>query len=95
MMPQDNEEARRARARKRVHSIKAFAIHATVFALVNAILIAVNIANGPPWWAQWPFIGWGLGVLGHAIAVYARTPQRLASWEERKIEELIKRDTAS
>lgn len=94
MTDEQNMALRRAQARKRLEAIKGFAVHATIFALVNAILIAINVVSGPPWWAQWPLIGWGLGVIGHAIAVYGRTPQQVTEWEERKIQQMVKRDSA-
>jgi hypothetical protein len=36
----------------------------------------------------WPFLGWGIGLLGHAWAVYGQTPRVIAEWQERKTEEL-------
>lgn len=94
MTDEQDMARRRAAARKRLEAIKGFTIHATVFALVNAILVGLNVFNGPPYWAQWPLIGWGFGLIGHAIAVYGRTPRQVSDWEERKIQQLMKRDTA-
>jgi hypothetical protein len=66
--------------------------HLAIFVLVNAMLITLNAVNGGTWWAQWPLIGWGIGLLGHAVAVFGRSPTFIAEWERRKVRELIKHD---
>jgi hypothetical protein len=38
--------------------------------VVNAILIAINALSPGVWWAQWPLIGWGIGLVGHGLAVF-------------------------
>ena len=40
---------------------------------------------------QWPFLGWGIGILGHAFAVFWRSPAALARWEQRKIDDVKRR----
>jgi hypothetical protein len=76
-------------AKAHVEALKGFYIHATVFAIVMSALVAVDAANGDSWWVQWPLIGWGLGVLGHAYLVFQPRNKSLTSWEERKIRETI------
>jgi hypothetical protein len=76
----------RAAARRRVEEIKAFYVHLFVFVLVIALLIAVNVLFSDVWWVQWVVLGWGTGVAAHAFAVFG-----LASWEDRKIEEITQR----
>ena len=73
---------------RQVAAIKGFYIHLAVFTLVMALLLVINIAPGGDWWVQWPFLGWGIGVLGHAFAVFGRAPGALARWEQSKTEEL-------
>jgi hypothetical protein len=36
----------------------------------------------------WVLFGWGIGVVAHAVAVFGRTPQAIADWEERKVRQL-------
>ena len=62
---QDN--AKLARARRRVAAIKGFYVHLLVFALVLAGLFAINAVSGGPWWVLWVLFGWGIGVVAHAI----------------------------
>jgi hypothetical protein len=45
-------------------------VHLVVYVLVNAALIGVNLATNPEHlWFQWPLIGWGAGLLFHAVLV--------------------------
>ena len=56
-----------------------FYIHLTVFVLVNALLVGVNLLTSPEHlWFQWPLIGWGLGILLHIglLAFLPKTRER-------------------
>jgi hypothetical protein len=77
-----------ARAKRQVGAIKGFYIHLFVFVVVMATLFAINLAMTDIWWVQWPFFGWGTGVLAHALAVFGRLPRVIRKWETRKILEL-------
>jgi hypothetical protein len=77
-------------ARKIVAAQVGFYIHTAVFALVIGILFAVNAYGSKVWWVQWPFIGWGLGLLLHAGLVFGRMPHRASAWRERRIAEVKK-----
>jgi hypothetical protein len=83
-----DQDARLERAKKQVAAIKGFYIHLGVFVLVIAGLLAINAADGGPWWVQWVFLGWGIGVVAHALAVFGRAPRAVADWEERKAKQL-------
>ena len=82
------ERDKLARAKRQVAVIKAFYIHLFVFVLVMAILLGVNVATRSIWWVQWPLLGWGTVILGHAFAVYGHLPRAIRQWEIRKIREL-------
>ena len=47
--------------------------HATVYAIVNAGLIAISVSTGRNW-AIYPALGWGFGLLMHGISVWAFAP---------------------
>lgn len=66
----DPKDSLEARARRRVGRKIGFCIHATVFALVNAGLYAVNAVTGEPHWARFPLMGWGLGLAIHGIVTF-------------------------
>jgi hypothetical protein len=63
---------RLAEATKTVNAKIGFYIHLLVFVLVNAGLAAINYGNDREHlWFVWPLLGWGIGVLGHGLIVFA------------------------
>jgi hypothetical protein len=87
--PPERDDERLARARRRVVALKGFYIHLLVFALVVAVLAVVNLATGRPWWVLWVVLGWGIGVLVHALTVFGQTSRAIAAWENRKMREFM------
>lgn len=88
-----NERERYERARRRVREIRAFYIHVAVFVPVNALLHVINFVATPGlYWAFWPLLGWGIGLLAHGLVMYRWTPFLGKDWEERKIRELMDKD---
>ena len=66
-----------ARAAKASRIRKGFSIHLAAYILVNALLVGINLATNPDRpWLKWPLLGWGLGILAHAIATYACAVRR-------------------
>ena len=48
-----------------------FYIHSAAYLSVNALLVYINFAASPGrLWCQWPLIGWGVGLVAHALAVF-------------------------
>jgi len=86
-----DEAEKLRRAKQQLAAIKGFYCHVAIFLLVNAILVAINWVAGPPWWAQFPLLAWGVGVLGHAFAVFGSAPRAMARWEERKLAQIKRR----
>ncbi len=87
--PPTPDEERLARARRRLAALKGFYIHLFVFAMVLAGLTIINLATGGPWWVLWVLLGWGIGLLAHALTVFGRTSQAIANWEERKLRQFL------
>ena len=44
--------------------------HLWSFIIVIGALILINIMIPGPWWFQWPFLGWGIGLAFHFRAAY-------------------------
>jgi hypothetical protein len=42
-----------------------FNIHALVFVPSMALLLAINLWKGSPYWIMWVLLGWGAGLLAH------------------------------
>ena len=60
-----------------------FFIHLTAYLVVNALLISINFATTPGrLWFHWPLMGWGIGLLAHAFAVFV-LPRMLRPRAER------------
>jgi hypothetical protein len=81
------------RAKKRVEEIKGFYVHLTVYLLVNAGLLILNLLTSPgEYWFRWPLFGWGIGLVVHGLSVFAFGRFLGPQWEERKIREIMGRD---
>ncbi len=76
-------------AKQHVQALRGFYIHGIVFLCVMALLLGLNSLTRAAWWAHWPLLGWGLGLLIHGVTVF--TPFRLfgRDWEQRKIAERL------
>ena len=58
-------------ARKTVHARIGFYIHLTAFLVVNAMLLVINLATSSGHlWFQWPLLGWGIGIIVHAVVTF-------------------------
>jgi predicted MFS family arabinose efflux permease len=92
LVPTSREDVREAL--EHVSALRAFYIHLTVFALVMALLTTINaLSKAGDWWVLWVFGGWGIGVLAHALAVFA-PPLKLwgSDWERRKVRQRLGRE---
>lgn len=81
------------RAQRRVRELKGFYSHLAIYCIVITALFLINIATGRGWWFFWPAIGWGIGIAVHALSVYGLDSMLGADWEERKIRELMNKDS--
>ena len=69
----ENQEAYQ-RAKRRVEEKIGFFIHLAVYILVNCLLIVINLSTSSQYlWFKWPLIGWGIGVIFHALGVFIFT----------------------
>jgi 2TM domain len=90
-VPEDQDAYRRAR--RRVREIRGLYLHVAVFVAVNILLHLINFVATPKvYWAFWPLVGWGIGLLAHGLAAYRWMPFLGKDWEERKIRELMDKD---
>jgi hypothetical protein len=93
-----DEHERTVKAAQQVNLRIGFYVHFVVFLLVCGGLVVANwLATPEIWWAQWPFLGWGIGVLGHALCAFGfgSGPSFITRWRLRKIRELTHPETAA
>lgn len=75
-----------------VRKVKRFYIHLAQYVLVISLLCAINLITNPSrLWFYWPALGWGIGVLAHAAAVFEFIPFFGANWEKRQVEKRLGR----
>ena len=69
--------------------LKEFYGNLTSYGIVISFLAILNLMTAPGYlWFLWPALGWGIGIVFHAISVFGIGK----SWEERKIRELMEKD---
>lgn len=59
-------------ARRRAGAKLGFIVHATVYLLVNLMLLSLSLSTGRGW-AVFPLIGWGFGLAVHGVVVFFLT----------------------
>ncbi|MBO9537956.1 2TM domain-containing protein [Herbaspirillum sp.] len=76
-------------AMRRVNRKLGFLRHLCIYLLVNAGLIALNLSTSRHvLWSAGPLLGWGIGVLFHALSVFADFPSR---WRQALMERELRR----
>ena len=83
-------DERYEKAKKRVEEIKGFYTHLIVYIVINLGLFLLNFfTSRGEWWFFWPLMGWGIGLIFHALGVFAFSRFPGKQWEDRKIKELM------
>jgi len=71
-------------AQRQVERKIGFFIHLALYLIVNSGLLLFNLFHTPHrLWALGPVLGWGIGLLFHALAVFLNTPG--ARWKQRMV----------
>ncbi len=84
------------KAQKKVEDLKVFYGNLTSFILINTGLIILNLVTSPRYlWFFYPLLGWGFGVLLHAMSVFNYMPFLNRDWEEKKIKELMNKEKSN
>ena len=84
-----NENMAYTRAKERVENLKGFYGNLISYCVVIPVLIIINLNTSNFQWFWFPMLGWGLGVVFHALETFGYGK----SWEERKIREILERDS--
>jgi len=78
-------------ARKRVHELRSFYKDLVFYALINIVLVVINLVTNPDQlWFYWVTIFWGIGILLHSASVFLGKGKFLGKeWEEKKIRKIM------
>lgn len=87
-----NQEAY-TNAKKKVEARMGFYTHLAVYLLVISLLTILNLTvAGDYFWAMWPMIGWGSGVILHGLSTFVFDSK--STLKERLIEKEIQKRNA-
>ena len=79
-------------ALRHVRKIRGFYGHLAQYVVVISFLVILNLITSPKYfWAVWPALGWGMGVLFHGMRVFGKMPFMNADWEKRQVEKYLGR----
>lgn len=85
-----NDQEAYANAKERVEAKMGFYIHLAVYLIVNTFLVILNLTFTKEYfWAIWPIIGWGAGLIIHGFNTFVFTAD--SSLKKRLIEKEMKR----
>ncbi|MCG9753838.1 2TM domain-containing protein [Shewanella insulae] len=89
LQPMSNDE--RA-AIEYVKEVKGFYSNLVTMAIILPLLYLLNLMTSPGYmWIWWVVLGWGGGLVLHAISVFEPFNLFGANWEKRQIEKRLKR----
>jgi sensor histidine kinase YesM len=92
MYTDDLENSKYVRAVKRVEKLKEFYQNLASYCIVIPFLIFINLRfSSGFYWFWFPMFGWGIGLTFHFLEVNNYTVFLGKNWEEKKIEELMKK----
>ena len=81
------------KAKKKVETRMSFYTHLAVYLGVITLLTILNVTvAGDYFWAMWPMIGWGSGVIVHGLFTFVFDSK--SSLKERLIEKEIQKGSA-
>ncbi|MCM2301471.1 MAG: 2TM domain-containing protein [Flavobacteriaceae bacterium] len=85
-----NENMAYVRAKERVEKLKEFYGNLASYCIVIPVLIFINLKASPQfYWFWFPMLGWGLGLTFHALETFGYGK----SWEEKKIQEILNKES--
>lgn len=75
-----------------VRDLKGFYSHLISYVVVMTGLIILNLVLTPEtFWAKWPLLGWGIGVVSHGLSVFEVISLFGPDWERKQVEKRLGR----
>lgn len=74
-----------------VRDLKSFYNNVISYALIVPFLFLINYQTTDYFWAWWPAVGWGIGLLIHGLQVFEVFDFYGSDWEKRQVEKRIGR----
>jgi transcriptional regulator with XRE-family HTH domain len=79
-------------AMQHVYRLKRFYMHLGTYVVVISLLVIINLVTSPHrMWAQWPALGWGVGIFFSGVSLFGWLPFFGADWEKRQVEKRLGR----
>lgn len=64
-------EEQRRQAISRIRAKRGFWMHFASYIFVNLLFVLIWFTTGSGYyWPVWPMLGWGIGLVAHALAVF-------------------------
>jgi hypothetical protein len=77
MNDQKSQQTAQTRAKEKVE----FRIHLISYFAVMTLLALINLTLTPGYiWFKWPLLGWGIGIILHALNVYYTRIENIKEW---------------
>jgi transcriptional regulator with XRE-family HTH domain len=81
-----------AEAFRHVRKLRGFYFHLMQYVIVIPCLWLINwFTNAHYLWAVWPTLGWGIGIVAHALTTFQRGGFLGPQWERREVEKRLGR----
>ncbi len=88
-VPKYIENTKYQKARRRVKELKEFYGNLISYCTIMPLLVFINLYSHNHFqWFWFPLIGWGGGLIFHALSVFSINSQ----WEQKKIEKILQKD---
>lgn len=92
MTAQDYSAEEERTAIEYVRDLKGFYTHLISYLTIMGGLVLIDLLTSPgTFWAVWPMLGWGIGVLVHGVNVFEMTSFFGPDWEKKQIEKRLDR----
>lgn len=83
------------KARKKAKEMRSFYYNLMCYCIVIPILIFINLYFTPEfYWFYFSMLGWGIGLLFHAMAAFGWNPFLGKDWEEKKMRQFMEEEQA-